>query len=68
MLLQRGQIPGNHGKFPGVALPQPLSQAVCPDLIPELRQQTFALLQRDLGQVTGQVAGQTCDIDRQHRL
>ena len=58
MFLQRGQIPGHHGKFPGMALPQPLAQAVGPDLIPELCQQAFALLQGDLGQAAGDGAGQ----------
>ena len=58
MLLQRGQIPSHHGKFPGMALPQPLPQAICTDLIPELRQQTFALLQRNLGQAAGDGTGQ----------
>ena len=68
MVRQSPQIPGHGRHLPRIGLPQALAHAVGPHLTPELHEQGVSLLQRDLRQVTGQVAGQTRGIDRQHRL
>ena len=65
---QSPQVPGHGRHLSRIGLPQALAHAVGPHLPPELHEQGVTLLQWDLRQVTGQVAGQTRDIDRQHRL